>query len=628
MNGYSSDAASDDDEMLQEAIRQSLESVGGSLPDNNYEPSEVGQNGNSVAGASTKRKRVEVVEISDSDDDAVVATAPKRPAGFKVVSASSSTDVAGKNDPGAGVPASRPTGPSFLFDRAAMEKERLARQQKQSSQTSSSGGSQSKDLLELPATNSKVSSFPALAANSVPLNPKGSTNTGRFWQPEIYFTWVQGFPSTERTVKLPELLDSKNLRRGFVSSYDWDIEYLFDATGPGPQLWLAMPPSSSGPLSQPGVYNYPNRASTLVVIPRMNGPFGAMHSKLMVLDFGAFVRIVIPSCNMGARDWEYVENTVFVQDFRKLSDVANGQPAAAPRSPQSNAWMPTFGEAMLDYVQAMGCPENALQWMRQFDYTTEAQFVGTKPVSANSPLAEQRDKYGLNRLANAARQLGFQGSRDIKVEFATSSLGSLKPAWIEDFGRAASGLPFLQPPGKGKAKQATLTDQPAIQVNFLFPSRRTVHESRSGKTGPGTATCCWERKYWEAEPTVANHLRDYISARTGLISHSKFGVVEDLSVGSDTEVGKVYGLRYCGSANFTVAAWGKRTKDGLREAKNWETGVLLASKITAGAKTLSGGSVPQRLEIPRPYAQPLVKYRQGDVPWFRYEELNFGPRQH
>jgi hypothetical protein len=561
-----------EEEMINEAIRQSLES------------------------AAAPKRKISVVEILDSDDevDAVSIVVPTKKAAKVEESSKPAT---------------------FLIDRAVLEKERLARQQKLA------GGSSSQ-----PTANPEGPSFSGTRAASsqpvngfdtvpMPLTPAGQKGQGRFWNPEIYFTHVKGFPSSSSTVTLTEILDSRNLQRAFVSSYDWDVEYLFAALG-GRQipLWMGMPQTENGMLAKSGVHQHPGRAATQIIVPRMGGPFGVFHSKLMVLDFGTFVRVVIPSTNMGARDWEYVENTVFAQDFPRLTGP---WPTGTVKANGSDTWNTSFGEALLDYTEAMGAPTPLLEWMKKFDYATEAQFIGSKPVSSSSLRQEQQAKYGLNRLYHAARQLGFEG-RDIKVEFATSSLGALKPAWVADFGRAIAGLP-LQSAAAAKAK-ATANDA-TVEVNFIFPSRRTIHESANGVHSHGSATLCWERKHWDAEPALRPMLRDYISKRTGLLSHSKYGIVEDVADGPN-EIGRVYALRYCGSHNFTNAAWGRRTKDGLRDAKNWETGVLLPSRIAPGTRTLSGGSVPVRAAISRPYQTPLEKYRQSDVPFFRYEELN------
>ncbi|KAI9034422.1 tyrosyl-DNA phosphodiesterase-domain-containing protein [Hyaloraphidium curvatum] len=493
---------------------------------------------------------------------------------------------------------------SFLADRAAMERDRLARLQ-----SSTAAPSANPEPSRTSARSSSETSKPAPSAK------------GRFRGPGIYYTYCRPFPVTDLTVTLDELLDVANLKRAFISSFDWEVEFLFEILGDKAArtmpLWLGMPQPPAGKHGA-GLFPLPGLANAQVIVPRMEG-WGAMHTKLMVLDFGSYARVVVPSSNFCRRDWQDVENVCFVQQFPLLGAAGadQGLPAVPVEGPGNStaraAWHPTFGEALLDFLEGMGAPPNMLDWVRRFDYATEAEFIGSRPVTSTSPVEAQRHKYGLNRLCAVAKKLGLGSDDAVQIEYATSSLGSLKVDWLQDFGRGAIGLP-------ARAGPFSHGTDPDIDFAFLFPSLETVRSSLHGVHGPGTVTLSWDRKYWDAEPRLRNFIRTYESTRRGLISHGKIMRVEILK--ESLEIGDLVGFLYAGSHNFTLSAWGRRTKDGLRQCMNWETGVVVP--VRAAARQTLGGEVAFRPDLPTPYQRPAPKYKTSDVPFFRMEELQIG----
>lgn len=318
-------------------------------------------------------------------------------------------------------------------------------------------------------------------------------------------------------------------------------------------------------------------------------------------------RLLIPTkifllSSMGPRDWQHVQNVVFVQDFPRLT---TGSPPLED-FPNAAPWTPNFGQAMLDFLLAMGIPGAELDWIRGFGYETEAVFVGSRPVTANSSFLEQREKYGVNRLAAAVKVVrgeaagGTNGQR--RIEYATSSLGKLEEPWISDMARALQGLSF----SAGLKKP---------ELNVVFPTLRQMQSLPNGFATPGTGTICWERKYWDAMPaSLRTIFRSPLSRDPALCSHSKFASVEVLEKGG----GEVTdGWVYVGSHNFTVAAWGRRTAQGLRSALNWETGIVMrAPRVTR--QTLSGTA--DEVKMAKPYGR-LEQYGDRDVPFLRLEAL-------
>lgn len=62
--------------------------------------------------------------------------------------------------------------------------------------------------------------------------------------------------------------------------------------------------------------------------PAMNGP-GAMHSKLQLLKYPDYLRVVVPTANLVPYDWGetgVMENMVFLIDLPKLGASVDHQP--------------------------------------------------------------------------------------------------------------------------------------------------------------------------------------------------------------------------------------------------------------------------------------------------------------
>lgn len=66
---------------------------------------------------------------------------------------------------------------------------------------------------------------------------------------------------------------------------------------------------------------------TLVIPPRTNKGYGVFHTKLWMIRFTSFLRIVICTGNQHAEDWVVWQNAYWYQDFplkgMKISDYDN-----------------------------------------------------------------------------------------------------------------------------------------------------------------------------------------------------------------------------------------------------------------------------------------------------------------
>ncbi|KAI9003467.1 hypothetical protein DFJ74DRAFT_713684 [Hyaloraphidium curvatum] len=431
-------------------------------------------------------------------------------------------------------------------------------------------------------------SVPASTPTGGPVEPASIFNRGqlRFALPEICRLFVKTFPRQPSMLALEDILDAKNLLRGIVTSFDFDDHLLKSALRDAStdlHLWIGLPESEKQERPAAGVY-----------------PFSSDWKNVKIV-FKNFVRVVVSSGNITKRELLNVENTMFVQDFPRTS-FSPSKPAASLYSKvmKQDAWNPTFGEAVLDFLQAFGFPPEATEWISGFDYQTEAVFVGSRPVH-QLPDFDRVHKYGLARLSGAVKQMGF-GGRKIEVEFATSTLGALDTAWIEEVKRAAAGL---------RPRSASTHD---TRFKILYPTLSTVQSSLAARVNTKEHLVIFEwgsEKWSKCTKDVKALFHDYESRRQLLLSHAKFMLVESEIAAPNG----VYGYRFVGSQNLTKTAWGQWTKDGkLFGCLNWEAGVLVPSK-------LGSGGTPARRSIPTPYKRPARPYGKDDVPILRREHF-------
>jgi Tyrosyl-DNA phosphodiesterase len=97
-----------------------------------------------------------------------------------------------------------------------------------------------------------------------------------------------------------------------------------------------------------------------------------MHSKLMLLFYESYMRIVVPTANLVPYDWGetgVMENTVFLIDLPRRGDGAQAKEED----------LTLFGKSLYAFLGNMGMQENVMKGVLNFDYenTKEIGFVYT-----------------------------------------------------------------------------------------------------------------------------------------------------------------------------------------------------------------------------------------------------------
>ncbi|KAI4124280.1 MAG: hypothetical protein LQ338_004900 [Usnochroma carphineum] len=519
------------------------------------------------------------------------------------------------------------------LDRKAMEQERLARKRKASiSPPIRKVAKYSGSLLQKPidiSGDAQPSAY-RLAADQTKtklLFPNGTVKK----------TWAFGHPRQGDDIKLEEVLQKNDLGLAVLSSFQWDVDWLLRKIDTKTtQLVFVMQADTEETKAQ---YRRETAAmpNLRLCFPSMEGQVNCMHSKLMLLSYPAFLRVVVPTANLVPYDWGetgVMENTVFLIDLPRLHC---GQMAEEDQ-------MTDFAKNLIYFLQAMGLDRSIIDSIRQFEFSaTEGlafvHTIGGAHMGDNEPWR----RTGYCGLGRAIAQLGLaEDNEPLAIEYVTSSVGSLNMDFLVMLQLAAQGddgmkeyewrNTTLSKKSKGyqalQEQRADAQERARKQVEqgfrIVFPSEETVKASKGGPESGGTI--CFQRKWWESPTFPRDLMRDCKSRRKGMLMHNKIMYVYPRSTMSTRSASKTWA--YVGSANCSESAWGKLVKDRKEKqpklnCRNWECGVVLPLRLAAATSEGSATTEPEegrslaafeRL-IPVPFEYPAEGYAER-TPWF------------
>lgn len=191
------------------------------------------------------------------------------------------------------------------LDRKKMEEERLQRLAKRRRSASSDD-----DVVEVPAPKRKA-----------PSKPSKSPSLPPFANGTVKRTWARGYPRTPDDIKFEEVLQKDSLMLAVLSSYQWDDEWImskvdlrrtkllllaFAADEAQVGCAVSSSPFQTRMLMSDSIQKTAMRSNAPPGIkfcfPAMNGP-GSMHSKLQLLKYPDYLRVVVPTGNLVPYDW-------------------------------------------------------------------------------------------------------------------------------------------------------------------------------------------------------------------------------------------------------------------------------------------------------------------------------------
>lgn len=253
----------------------------------------------------------------------------------------------------AAAPAPPQSGTLPALDRKKMEEERLARLAKKRPRAQD-------DAVGLLPPSKKPTSTP---------DSKSGDAILPYTHGVVRRTWARGYPRTADDIKIEEVLQRDQLLLALLSSYQWDEEWLLSKVDVATTKLLLVAYAADDRQKQVMRANAPPHLK--FCFPPMHGP-GSMHSKLQVLKFPRYLRLVVPTGNLVPYDWGetgVMENMVFLIDLPRLQSVADHKSTPFSRS--------------LDlFLRAMGVESKMVDSLTSYDFskTADLGFVYTRSV--------------------------------------------------------------------------------------------------------------------------------------------------------------------------------------------------------------------------------------------------------
>ncbi|KAK0711148.1 tyrosyl-DNA phosphodiesterase-domain-containing protein [Lasiosphaeris hirsuta] len=556
-------------------------------------------------------------------------------------------------------PAPPPPAPSssslstFGLDRKKMEQERLARLNKRKASELSpsaasdpdsrltqrqkiggfgvllpSGGagaatvSSKLPLRETPASKPTHTKPPVA---SEPVNVPIESNLP-FPRGVVKRTWAPSQPRLGDDIKIEEVLQKNKLKLAVLSSYQWDEEWMLSKIDLTRTKMVLIAFAVDEKQKKEMIGNVP-QDKIRFCFPKMLAQ-GNMHSKLQLLKYDSYLRIVVPTGNMIAYDWGEtgsMENMVFIIDLPKFETLEQSEAQE----------LPVFGEDLLYFLTAQGLDGKLIDSLRKYDFSETSRYGFVHSIAGSHCSGDAWKRTGYCSLGRSVRALGLASDGITEMDIVCASIGAVNNSLLRALYYACqgdSGMKEYESRTAGsKAKGVTGADGDMdtlkSHVRVYFPSQETVAQSRGGKNAGGTI--CFTSRWWNAPTFPHEVLVDYQATRKGMLVHSKAIFVRSQGVTARL------GFAYVGSANLSESAWGRLVKDRgtgtpKMTCRNWECGVLILADEGKNGRTalneteLRKGAASQTSSlrifegrVPIPMELPGTPFSNSSrMPWF------------
>ncbi|XP_073040041.1 uncharacterized protein [Primulina eburnea] len=234
---------------------------------------------------------------------------------------------------------------------------------------------------------------------------------------------------------------------------------------------------------------------------------------------------------------------------------------------------------------------------------------------------------GLWRLKEVLDQYKWPEHLESELVFGSSSVGSINAQFLAAFSAAAGkrSVPFSDSeesdPDWGSWNASLEIKNPSIRV--IFPTIERVKNNRSGITA-SRRMLCFSEKTWQRLKKVGilHDATPFPADRVGFPMHVKVGRRR-----FESTDGSSFGWVYCGSHNFSAAAWGRPVSDrqlngtvtnscvlGSRlHVSNYELGILFIVP-PPDSVDCAKESAESLDDIILPFIVPPPKYSLVDMP--------------
>ncbi|KAI3331033.1 tyrosyl-DNA phosphodiesterase I [Ustulina deusta] len=311
---------------------------------------------------------------------------------------------------------------------------------------------------------------------------------------------------------------------------------------------------------------------------------GSCHSKILLLVYPTFLRIVITSCNMMSIDTELGDNQWYIHDIPK-------RPSPSTRPPAG------FEADLLSHMEALGTPKAFIDSIRgKYNYSTvKVHLITSVPGTCSG---EKAERHGLLRLRRIVKQMDLKlpekdNAEELQLEICTASVGSLNARWLNGFYDCALGKDTLSTHDGAR-------DVPKLKL--FYPTMQDVNNADEVARDAASNIGCHTRPWNKAPVEIKSIFHHYESKDRGKLFHQKLILAYNPR---DTTQLPYY--VYIGSANLSQSAWGvlehdKRGNEPTSDKKliklsNFECGVLIPGHLIGdlletGTESWQDGIVP------------------------------------
>ncbi|VBB86886.1 Putative protein of unknown function [Podospora comata] len=364
-------------------------------------------------------------------------------------------------------------------------------------------------------------------------------------------TWIYpSYPRAGDDVKIEEVLQKDILELAVISSFQWDEDWMLSKIDISrTKLYLIAFAKSE---AQNEMRNNVPKSRIRFCFPAMQA-VGAMHSKLMLLKYEGYLRVVVPTGNFMSYDWGEtgtMENVrvdvivcfgvmVFLIDLPKFKNTEE-------RDAVQGGGLGSFGEDLVYFLMAQGVDPLLINSLRSYDFSETRRYGFVHTIVGSHTTDEAWKRTGYPGLGRAVAALGLASSDPIELDYVCSSLGSVNSSVINSLYYACQGDSGLKELSTRTPAHKKVSDDDVLDhVRVYYPSERTIVTSKGGRDG--ARTICFQEKWWKASGFPREVLRDCRSRREGVVMHSKVAFVG--------RGGGRRGWVYLGSGNLSESAW-------------------------------------------------------------------------
>ena len=316
---------------------------------------------------------------------------------------------------------------------------------------------------------------------------------------------------------------------------------------------------------------------------------GSSHSKIMLLVYPTFLRVVITSCNMMDIDTEMGDNHWYIHDVPKLHA-------------QKKHVLTDFETDLLAHLQHLSTPDDFIDSIRGlYDYSTvKVHLVTSVPGVCAGIKAE---KHGLLRLRRVLLDLQLKlpdkkTAGNLQLEVCTASVGDLNAKWLSGFHDCALGKEFFP-------VSESNNDYEVPDMKLFYPSVSDVKSADELAQEAASNIGCHTRPWNKASNEIKQIFHHYESKDKGRLFHQKLILAYDPS---DKAITSPPYYLYIGSANLSQSAWGGLEKDKKKNKETCDTKLVKMSNFECGV-------VVPGLLVPDLLASGTVDWREGIVPF-------------